>query len=361
MRGIQLVSPKNQQGSPPKVRQSHRFFTTIRIVVTCSLATMSAVVISPTAAHAATTSVVIPMTIRHANPTETAGLETMAGQTVYPQFGANINKDFTETSKDVHTARSWIVEAKPTLQACDTNVVFSIEGDHKFTHTANNAPLIKAGDEPEVGGLVVDGGDTTLLSNEYVGWDADMAVGKTLAVTLGPTATTVAYANSGIKVVMYVETRDDRDHGGMQSSYTYSGTAKLRVTYDHSGCTSPTAAPQSTTPSATTKKKNTATTKPSAASPTTQAPASVEGTTVENNAYAMGKKISVGKQSGIGFTESSPRKEVAIPHVKKSSGNTVINALTFGTMVAVLGIGMFIFIKKQRHMRNTPGFRHGRS
>ncbi len=312
---------------------------------------IAAMIYSPTAAHASTTSIVIPMTTRFANPTETAGMETVAGQTIYPQFGSNINGSYSETSKDVHTGRSWVVEAKPNLQACDTNVTFSIEGNHTFTHVGNNGPLVKAGDEPEVGGLIVDGGDTTLLKEEAVAPDVDMAIGKTLPVIASPTEISVALANTGIKVIMYVETRDDRDQKGVQASFTYTGTAQLRITYDHSGCNIPTTTAASTT-------KNKAPAKKSAATTPTTIPTAVQGEVIENNAYVMGKKVSVSNNDALTI---SSRKNISVPHVKKSSSNALVNAVTFGTMVVLLGIGLFIFIVKQKGVQRSRGYRSGRT
>lgn len=309
---------------------------------------MSVVLACPRPAHAATNSVIIPMIIRPADTTETQGLESLLEPTVYPQFGPNVNTGFSETAKNYHTGRSWVLDAQTELQSCDTNVVFSIEGNHKFTHVANSGPLINASDEPEVGGLVVDGKNSQMLE-DAIADDVDMPVGKTYDVVAPPVGTTVAVANSGIKVVMYVETRDDISQRGVQASFTFSGTAQLHVTYDHSGCESTTT---TTAPSKKTPVKSSATT-----APTTQAPVSVEGESIQQNAFVMGKKA----VNGTKHKSIEALAKASKPVIHRPGGNAVVNGLTFGTLVLLLGVGLFIFITKQRNMRKEPEARMGRT
>jgi len=177
----------------------------------------------------------LPMTIRPANSSETATLNSLILPTVLPQSGANINTGFIETQQGAHVGRSWVAEVTPTLSSCAANPTIQIGGNHLVTHVANSvSPLPTPSDQPEAGALLLAGSGT---SYGPVAGNTDLAVGASLNfVTSSASPATVVDINSGIKILLYVETRDDTSQNGAQASFTYSGIPQLQISYDDSAC-----------------------------------------------------------------------------------------------------------------------------
>lgn len=300
------------------------------------------IIFSTSPAHAATiTTVTVPMTIRAANSTETAGFETLLEKTVLPQNGPNINTSFTEIARPIHTGRLWTAYSNAKLAACDTNVSIAIVGDHQVTHLANSGAFVKAGDEPEVGGLIVDGNNTQMIG-DAVGGEADMYVGQTIKFVSPEISTTVALVNSGLKIVMYVETRDDQTQKGVQASFRYSGTPQLKIWYDHTGCesSSPTTPTQTTVRSG--KKYNSSVTTP------TTIPTQVEGIVETNEVVESDNgKVVLDASSFSGEEQALALNDIK-PEIKKDDRSiTLYLYLTAAIAAMALGTFSFFFMRKR--------------
>ena len=175
----------------------------------------------------------IPMTIRPANANELSSLSTNLLPVVLAQNGSSINTGFTETSQTVHTGRSWAAETQVTLPECVTNITISVTGSHTITHVANSATLTNPGDEPEAGIYFLDSANSPLATT--IG-SADLAIGGTIIGNFSSFSTTRTILSNGVKLLGYVETRDDVSQGGIQASFTYTNIPQLVVAYDDSAC-----------------------------------------------------------------------------------------------------------------------------
>lgn len=199
-----------------------------------SLLALSLLSLSTTSASAA--SLNFPMTLRPATSGEATAIEGTVLPVVLPiNNGANINTDFSEVSQQIHTSRMWVAEATPVLPECALSPTIQLVGNHSFTHVANSGPLLNnPTDEPEAGATLLTG-NGSLIQPIYA--NGDMAVGAVASVvSSGSFPTTVTDLSSGVLILMYVETRDDVSQGGVQASFTYSGTPQLLVEYDDSEC-----------------------------------------------------------------------------------------------------------------------------
>ena len=207
------------------------------------LVSLLAVSLVPSTSYASTTTngsvttITEPMTLRMANTSELAVVEDGLGATILPfdpELGADINPGFFEIDMPYHTGRAWVGEKDITLDACAKNIEVAITGDYKITHIANSGPLVNVGDEPEAGAALVNAGSSEVLASGGV--DDNLAVGGSINVAVEKTSITLEKFNAGLKLALYVETRDVISQQGVNASFTQTGTPILEVTYDNSDC-----------------------------------------------------------------------------------------------------------------------------
>lgn len=348
--------PSNPNESPnliPLFRFSN-LFRLVKLITATATAGLLVMSLSPTPANAGTISTLtVPMTIRPADSTEIAGFESLLKPTILPQNGPNINTNFTETKTSYHTGRLWTAYSNVTLEQCDSNVSVAIAGDHQFTHVANSGPHITPGDDPEAGALIVDGNNTQMIG-DAVGGRVDMYVGETVKVVSPEIATSVALVNSGIKVVMFVETRDDVSQNGVQASFRYSGTPQLKIWYDHSGCDVPasTAPPVSYKVNRSGSKNSTIKT-----TPTSNPETVVEGTTVVNDASENPDgKVVLDASSFSDEKNTLAIKAGTLTLKNKKSDNSPPHIAYLMSILVLAGMGSLIFWYMRREQKNKDEF-----